>query len=119
MKPAVGEVNDEADREPHEETNPGFQSQRKHHRKTHNDAEDRSERNKRGFVGPGPFGMEITQHQHTGANDDEGKKRSDARHVAQFWDGKKSGKEADEYHEENVGTPGRVPARMDVGENFG
>src|SRR5690349_654202 len=89
----VHEIDDEADRHPHDEPDPGIERQTSHHREADDDAEDRDERHHWRPERTLTIGLVLPQPDHTATDDHEGEEGADRYQLAEQADRKRAGDE--------------------------
>src|SRR4029434_1067532 len=78
----IGEINREPDRKPDKEAAPRLERQAQHQREAEDHAEKRKDRHEGNTKRTRTFSIRSAQHNHTKANEHEGKNRADARTVS-------------------------------------
>src|SRR5512140_2298366 len=115
---AVGEIHDQAEGQPDEETHPGPFIERGHKGEADDDSQNWNERYEGRSVRSRMLWMSAAQDHDAAADDDEGEKSSDAGHVAQAGERHEAGEQADEDHKQKIRAPGGAELRVDVAEHF-
>src|SRR5450755_3975113 len=92
---AIKRIDEEADKQPEDKTDPRFKGKPQHQPATASDGDSRRDRTKRNSKGAGPLGLGAPQDENPYGNDHERKQSSDIRQVGEGVDIPKAGRDAD------------------------
>src|SRR5450755_2416637 len=81
--PAIKHIDEEADKQPEDKTDPRFKGKPQHQPATASDGDSRRDRTKRNSKGAGPLGLGAPQNENAYRNDNERKQSSDIRQVGE------------------------------------
>src|SRR5262249_32171037 len=111
---AVGEVDDHADDEPHDQAHPGDAVQAGHESQRDDDTENGNHGNQRRAKWPLEIRPARAKDHYGRADDDEGEKGADADHLPKAADGNKRAEESGTEASDGGGLPGCTETRVNV-----
>ena len=115
--PAVAEVGEQADPQPHEQPQPVLRGQGEHQEQAGQDPGDGHERAQGRAKRPLRVGVHAPHDEHRGAHDHEREQGADVGEVGQDAQGQEGGPQGHEHSGEDGGFPGRAEAGVDRPED--